>query len=235
MREALFAPRADAVMEDFKRIFDDTELSVCDLREMSSIIKYKLEAALKAEKDPFKKYITYKENFIKCPDQQKRLLDFAKAAVPKDWDPKKPFHLWLGERDYQFSHQKGLPAKPIPKDSIIEEVRLYLNKQLGLTFNSCHITIYLDGGASLGYHQDNESIIDQSHPLGNISAGETRNLVVSKSARNNPRLSESSESRRSYPLENGSLVLMHPVPRCPGGQVCSTRHQRKLFLSSNSP
>ena len=47
-------------------------------------------------------------------------------------------------------------------------------------------------------------------PFEAFISGETRNLVVSKSARNNPQLSESSESRRSYPLENGSLVLMHP-------------------------
>ena len=48
-------------------------------------------------------------------------------------------------------------------------------------------------------------------PFEAFISGETRNLVVfNLSARNNPRLSESSESRRSYPLENGSLVLMHP-------------------------
>lgn len=196
-------------MEDLKRILEDN-LSVSVLREMSLIINSKLETALKAVKDPFEKYITYKENFIKSKETQQRLLEFSKSAVPVGWDPTKPFHLWLGERGYQFSHQKELPPKPIPKDSVVEEVRLYLNKQLGLSFNACHITIYLDGTASLGYHQDNEPVIDQSHPLGNVSTGETRNLVVSKSARNNPRLSENSDSRKSYPLENGSLVLMHP-------------------------
>ena len=196
-------------MEELRRILDNPQ-SISDLREMSTLIKSKLETALKTEKDTFVKHISYKKDFIKCPEIKQRLLEFARASVPKDWDPKKPFYLWLGERDYQFGHRPELPVNPIPKDSVVEEVRLQINKELGLKFNSCHITIYLDGSASLGFHQDNEEIIDQSHPIGNVSAGETRNLVFSKSARSNTRLSEDSSSRRSYALEGGSLVLMHP-------------------------
>ena len=86
-------------------------------------------------------------------------------------------YMWLSNAGmpYTFGGHSHIPHI-IKPDSGICNIMDKINLQFGLEFDSCLITRYLSGDQALSLHQDNESILDKSHPIILTSIGSPRTL-----------------------------------------------------------
>ena len=76
---------------------------------------------------------------------------------------------------------KTLSPEPIMPNSVLSKVLDTVNGKLGVIFNSVLINKYRTKNVTLGWHQDNESVIDQALPIAIFSLGASRRFQISDS------------------------------------------------------
>ena len=85
--------------------------------------------------------------------------------------------MWLTNANlpYKFGGKSYTPHR-IQTNTGISNLLSKINLQIGLELDSCLITRYMSGDQALSLHQDNESILDGSHPIALTSVGSPRTL-----------------------------------------------------------
>jgi alkylated DNA repair dioxygenase AlkB len=108
--------------------------------------------------------------------------------------------VWLadGALEYRYS---GLVRLPVPFPDVLLPLKARLETTLGQTFNSCLANLYHHGGEGMGWHSDNEKMLDPGAGIASVSLGAGRKF----------RFRHFSEGKGpEILLENGSLLWMVP-------------------------
>jgi len=103
---------------------------------------------------------------------------------------------YMGVKNYFYS---GINHVPIPFDNITKTLLDLIVKLYPYQYNGCLINYYRNGNDSIGMHTDNESCIDLSVPIINLSLGSNRTLIV-KDIKTN--------EKHKILMESGSLIGM---------------------------
>lgn len=105
---------------------------------------------------------------------------------------------WHGEPDavYQYS---GLRHQPKQWTPTLIEIRDYLERAVGLSFNSVLVNLYRGGDDSMGYHADNEPELGFQPTIASLSLGATRRFLLRHTR---------SGKRISIDLAHGDLLVM---------------------------
>ena len=97
---------------------------------------------------------------------------------------------------YTYSNQKKITLpwvkELLPIKDIVENIT-------GETFNCCLCNLYHDGKDGMGWHMDNEKVLDSNASIASVSFGAERYFIL-KHVKNKEKV--------KLLLENGSLLLM---------------------------
>lgn len=133
----------------------------------------------------------------------------------------KRFNVWFASTPvtYAYSGQIWPPHKITPE---LGHLAKHLCDSIGTDFDSVLATLYLDGGAAVAFHRDNEAIFGPHPTIASLSLGATRTFEV-EGARGRPR-----EGVRLV-LSDGDLVVMR------GAFQENYRHRIKTASSKVGP
>ena len=257
----------DALVESFRKLLFDTSGDLETLKTFDDILTEEIERASSSgssidsdaveelddgdkDKDdepvdvddnqtlPLCKLSTLVEqrfNYLSADTIQKVLPDIDSLY---DAQSSRKRYMWLSKVNipYHFGG-KTYQAKLITNLTNIAAIMDKLNSDLGTKLDACLVTRYQSKEQSLSLHQDDEVIIDQDHPICNISIGSTRQIEFWDSASE-----ETGHLQSTLTLDEGSLVLMQPgcqshlwhkVP--PGTQEGGVRYSLSFRKVKNPP
>jgi len=134
------------------------------------------------------------------------------VAIPR-------LNAWHGDRGYGYS---GTRFAPRPWTAELAELKIGIERESGLQFNSVLMNWYRNGEDSMGWHSDNEASLGKDPQIASISLGQPRRFVL--------RNYQDKSIKHTLTLGSGSLLLMlgsvqsewqHSLPKT--RQVCSDR------------
>ena len=87
-------------------------------------------------------------------------------------------YIWLSDKSsiYRFGHQTLISKDIRGYQGIFDIMELLNSKSSDLSHDSCLITRYRNSTDVLTLHQDNEELLDPTHPISNISIGSDREI-----------------------------------------------------------
>ena len=116
--------------------------------------------------------------------------------------------------EYSYSGVKhkgeGWPSWCVP---LLNDVQDYCD----VDFNGCLLNLYRNGEDCMGWHADNEKVIDASKPIASVSLGAKRDFLLRNLL---------SLDRYSFALDNGDLLIMKE--ECQRNWVHSIPKRRKV-------
>jgi alkylated DNA repair dioxygenase AlkB len=119
---------------------------------------------------------------------------------------------WMGDWTYSYS---GTTHKPAPWHPIARSIKIALELELGVEFNSCLANLYRDGLDSVSWHADNEPELGLEPTIASLSFGASRAFQIK---------TREGKARWSTTLCNDDLLVMngrsqldylHCVPKDP--------------------
>ena len=105
---------------------------------------------------------------------------------------------------------EGWPSWFVP---VLNDVQDYCD----VDFNGCLLNLYRNGDDCMGWHADNEKVIDASKPIASISLGAKRDFLLRNII---------SLDKYSFALDNGDLFIMKE--ECQRSWVHSIPKRRKV-------
>ena len=102
-----------------------------------------------------------------------------------------------GGKSYKYS---GIAREGLPWSDHLRNLKERVEEFLNVRFNSCLANYYFDGNDGMGFHSDNEKMLDSNKPIASISLG-TERAFQFQHKRNN--------IKEEVLLQNGSLLVMH--------------------------
>lgn len=126
---------------------------------------------------------------------------------------------WYGEVNYKYS---GIMHYATPMPDFIEHVKQVVQTlcteklKVPVKFNSVLLNYYRNGADSIGFHADDEKMLDEKPIIVSISLGATRKFIFKN--KENPKL------KVEYALTNGHCLVMfgdtqklwlHGIPKEP--------------------
>ena len=110
----------------------------------------------------------------------------------------------LGEA-YTYGSGRGIRTyEPNEPSAYVQEIRLMLEDRLGFFFQGCFLNKYDTAKDHLGWHADDDPVIDHSKPICVITLGSPREINWKQQG------SKGIESINRLVLEPGSLFIMPP-------------------------
>jgi alkylated DNA repair dioxygenase AlkB len=103
-----------------------------------------------------------------------------------------------GGKSYKYA---GIKREGLTWSPRLESVKKRLEYFLKVKFNSCLANYYFDGGDGMGFHSDNEKMLDANHPIASISFGTDRIFQFQH---------KKTKLKKEVFLKDGSLLIMHP-------------------------
>lgn len=136
----------------------------------------------------------YKELLHKIEWYNDKVTLFGKTIVTK-----RKIALFADKKtSYTYSNQQKIA---VPWIEELLPIKHKIEEITGETFNCCLCNLYHDGSEGMGWHADNEKVLDQSSSIASVSFGAERYFSL-KHRKTNEKL--------KIALENGSLLLMKP-------------------------
>ena len=129
---------------------------------------------------PIASQVDYKHLFLEEPllkklNDELKSIKFTRASTISN----SPQIALFGDSPYVFnSASRKVKPSPINQSSTLFRVLDTVNSKLGFSFNSILINKYLNKNVSLGWHQDNEPIVDKSTPIASLSIGCARRFQI---------------------------------------------------------
>ena len=105
---------------------------------------------------------------------------------------------WYSDTGVNYEYS-GVVRCAHPMTSLLDRVRVELEKFTGVAFNSVLVNLYRDGKDSVSWHSDNEAINGREPTIASISLGATRRFDLRHKA---------TKHTVRVDLEDGSLVVM---------------------------
>ena len=87
-------------------------------------------------------------------------------------------------------------------------------------FNGCLINYYRDGNDSMGWHRDNESVLDMNKPIASLSLGSRRDFCLKHINK---------KFKELLTLNSGDLLIMNPP--CQKEWLHSVPRRKKIYSS----
>jgi len=103
-----------------------------------------------------------------------------------------------GAKSYKYAgiNREGLIWSPRLKG-----LKERLEDFMGVQFNSCLANHYFDGKDGMGFHSDDEKMLDANHPIASISIGSDRVFQFQH---------KKTKLKKEVMLQDGSLLVMYP-------------------------
>ena len=120
---------------------------------------------------------------------------------------------WIGDADAVYRYS-GTAFTPLAWTEALSALRLRLQAELGVPFNSVLANLYRDGRDAMGWHSDDEPELGPQPVIASVSLGAPRRFLLKH--RKEPTL------RGAIELPHGSLLMMsgdtqrfyrHALPR----------------------
>jgi len=120
---------------------------------------------------------------------------------------------WIGDEDAVYRYS-GTAFTPHPWTDVLSALRLRLQAELGMPFNSVLANLYRDGRDAMGWHSDDEPELGPQPVIASVSLGAPRRFLLKH--RKEPTM------RAAIELPHGSLLVMsgdtqrlyrHALPR----------------------
>lgn len=120
---------------------------------------------------------------------------------------------WIGDPGAAYRYS-GTRHEPQPWPDALHGVRVRMQRDCGVAFNSALANLYRDGRDSMGWHSDDEPELGPQPVIASLSLGATRRFVL--------RHRDDPARRQALALEHGSLLVMrgtcqaqwrHALPR----------------------
>ena len=208
------SPTSELVMS-FKKLLSDTSGDLNTLKEFDDILSDEIERASNASSDaevthsdvnitePLSSFVDLKPGYLSADEIHSVTPDVERLFTNQHSKKK---YSWLSKHNipYKFGG-KSYQAQLITGVTKITAIMEQLNADLGLELDSWLVIRYLSNRQHLNLHQDNEDVMDQSHPICNISIGSTRQLKFW-----NSETEETGQLISNVTLAEGSLLLMKP-------------------------
>jgi alkylated DNA repair dioxygenase AlkB len=105
---------------------------------------------------------------------------------------------WYGDPGCSYTYS-GKLKQPLPWSSEILTLKGKVERLIQVTFNSCLLNLYQDGGQGMSWHSDDEKELGQNPTIASISLGAERRFCLKH---------KQTKQRVSLVLENGSLLVM---------------------------
>ncbi|EQC51046.1 oxidoreductase, 2OG-Fe(II) oxygenase family protein [Bacteriovorax sp. DB6_IX] len=107
---------------------------------------------------------------------------------------------WYGDKGAEYAYS-GIKMERLDWESNLEEIKKYIEGELGLVFNSCLCNLYRDGKDYAAWHSDDEKELGATPTIASASFGETRKIVFKHK-------SDKGVEKVELELEDKSLLIM---------------------------
>lgn len=105
---------------------------------------------------------------------------------------------WYGDEAFRYPYA-GFDKISHPWYEELKELRDLIQKTNGLYFNSCLINRYENGDQGMGWHSDNEKVMDHTYGIASLSLGAERRFKFKH---------DKTKKNIDLVLPNGSLLIM---------------------------
>lgn len=126
-----------------------------------------------------------------------------------DWVLQPRLTAWYGDPFASYTYA-GLENHPLHWLPELHHLRIRIETELGLPFNSVLLNLYRDGRDYMGWHSDNEKSLGTDPVIASISLGAVRRFSIrpNKTCEPMQRKTDLNNCRTDLHLESGSLLLM---------------------------
>ncbi|MFC0676885.1 alpha-ketoglutarate-dependent dioxygenase AlkB [Lysobacter korlensis] len=155
-------------------------------------------------------------------DEADALLALLRGTIP--WEvhrirlfgrehPAPRLSCWIGDPQASYRYS-GTRFEPRPWPDALQPLRMRLERELGIGFNSVLANLYRGGSDAMGWHSDDERELGETPVIASLSLGATRRFVLKHRT--------DADRRLALELPHGSLLVMagqtqrhyrHALPR----------------------
>ena len=184
--------------------------SVNELRSMMVSIQRQLNKVLETTDNTFDKYVSLHKEFV-SHSLAEELENELYSATGLPHNQKSPKVTWFGDTPYKYTGHREHPTNPIVPNSALHKALCKINSELSLDLDGCLVSIYNSSECHLNAHADDESSMDSTSPICNLSIGAERTSLLSLNGRK-----ATYNTRQSIPVKHPmhlptrSLQIMHP-------------------------
>jgi alkylated DNA repair dioxygenase AlkB len=105
---------------------------------------------------------------------------------------------WYGDRPFEYTYS-GTVKQALPWTKDLLELKTFVEKETGETYNACLLNLYHNGEEGVGWHSDGEPDLKKNGAIASLSLGVARKFVFKH---------KQSREKVELLLEHGSLLVM---------------------------
>lgn len=105
---------------------------------------------------------------------------------------------WYGEKPFEYTYS-NVTKRALPWTRELLELKEFIEKKTGETFNSCLLNLYHNGDEGMAWHSDGETDLKKDGAIGSLSFGAERKFAFKH---------KQSGEKVELMLEHGSLLMM---------------------------
>ncbi len=105
---------------------------------------------------------------------------------------------WYGEKAFKYTYSKTTKSA-LPWSKELLELKKFIEKETGETYNSCLLNLYHNGNEGMGWHSDGEKDLKKNGAIASLSLGATRKFAFKHKLH---------KDKVELLLEHGSLLVM---------------------------
>ena len=105
---------------------------------------------------------------------------------------------WYGDKEFKYTYSKTT-KKALPWTPELLELKRYIEKKSGETYNSCLLNLYHTGAEGMAWHSDDEKDLKKNGAIASVSFGAARKFAFKH---------KETKETISVNLEHGSLLVM---------------------------
>ena len=105
---------------------------------------------------------------------------------------------WYGDNGFEYTYSNKTKTA-LPWTQELLEIKAFIEKKTGETFNSCLLNLYHDGTEGMAWHSDGEKDLKKDGTIASLSFGATRKFSFKHIE---------TKEMVSVNLESGSLLIM---------------------------
>lgn len=108
---------------------------------------------------------------------------------------------WYGEKPYGYTYS-NTTKYALPWTGELQEIKTWVEKETGETFNSCLLNLYHTGEEGMAWHSDGETDLKKDGAIASLSFGAERKFAFKH---------RESKEMVEMILEHGSLLVMKDI------------------------
>lgn len=105
---------------------------------------------------------------------------------------------WYGERPFAYTYS-NTTKYALPWTKELRDLKTFIEKETGETFNSCLLNLYHSGEEGMAWHSDAEKDLRKNGAIGSLSLGAERKFAFRH---------KQTKEKAELLLEHGSLLVM---------------------------